>query len=182
MPEKSQSTIIIGMTASRFGFSDMQNRRVDEILDFYADFIGIHGDCKGGDEQFDRKCKTRGKIRWAYPGFPAGRTNDFRWRAWCDCEKIFEPRPFMVRNRHIVEACDLLIGCPQNGSPSSGTNLTIKLAKQLRKNHVVIDRQGLARWLIHDTCLSLPTPLVNPTDRVELRTITVELRTQIGEM
>jgi hypothetical protein len=54
-------------------------------------------------------------------------------RAWAPYSLMQEPKPYLVRNREIVEGVDLLIACPKEPVEvlRSGTWATVRIARRL---------------------------------------------------
>jgi hypothetical protein len=56
-------------------------------------------------------------------------------RSFCESTNILKPKPFLDRNKDIVNSCDILIACPENDIEvlRSGTWSTIRYAKKINK-------------------------------------------------
>lgn len=121
---------------------------LSEELPYKGDWVAHHGDCVGADAQFHRLVRKYDDTAWEaqYPeccrsptphlvivvGHPP--VND-ALRAFCDFDALHDPRPFMERNRAIVEASDLMIAAPHEAGeqPRGGTWGTIRIARSLGK-------------------------------------------------
>lgn len=148
-------TLHIGFTGTRVGMSPAQLRGVmDAILDrIGGGFVAHHGDCVGADAEFHRLCRGQwpGPVRIvAHPGPPSG------WSANCESDQRWVWKPYMVRNRDIVDMIEadgpdsrLMIAAPleREPQPRGGTWATIAMAREaLRRGRlselVVIGRDG----------------------------------------
>ena len=96
-----------------------------------------HGVCIGADEEAH-------KIIRAY--WPDCRiichppSDQRRIARGLHCDVTLPPRPFLVRNRDIVDAVDILVGCPRQEQEviRSGTWATMRYAKKTGKNVILI--------------------------------------------
>ncbi len=96
-----------------------------------------HGDCQGGDEQADAIAVILGIRRIAHPPIARG------LRAYCQCEEIRTPAPYLTRNHTIVVEVDRLIATPDGPSRlRSGTWSTIRYARLRQVPIVIIDVNG----------------------------------------
>jgi hypothetical protein len=123
-------SVKIGFTGSRYGASVKQLDLVAEILDKYKVVEIHHGDCKGFDNQaHDISVVRKYKIIMHPP------TNPY-WRAFKTTgnPKILGEKSYIDRDNDIVDACDILIGCPENPIKDySGTWQTIQYAQVKNK-------------------------------------------------
>lgn len=118
-----------GFTGTQHGMTAEQKRALAEMV---LPFIGYelrHGDCVGADAEADAIARRAGWVRVAHP--PASTSK----RAWCKADVILEPQPYLVRNRDIVRASEILIAAPKGFTEEqrSGTWTTIRYAKSLRR-------------------------------------------------
>lgn len=89
---------------------------------------GHHGDCLNADERFDHWCEVLGIERHVHPGHNA--SNESPMRAWCKAEVVLPSRPYLHRNRDIVDNADLLIACPSGAEVRrSGVWSTVRYAR-----------------------------------------------------
>lgn len=100
-----------------------------------------HGDCIGADEQFHlimAELIGSDKIQIHPPENPSK-------RAWCKSPNIWPEKPYLVRNKLIVDNCDLLIATPAGEEEElrSGTWSTVRYARRLGKPIVLIRPSGL---------------------------------------
>jgi hypothetical protein len=61
-------------------------------------------------------------------------------RAFCKVDETRDPYPYLIRNKHIIMATQLLLACPQVGVEitRSGTWATIRLARRLGAETIFI--------------------------------------------
>jgi hypothetical protein len=128
--------MIIGFTGSRKGMTGDQAAEVTRILLRATE--GHHGDCIGADEQFHDLCLALEIPVVIHP------PEDDTYRAFCQGAKlVMPPRPFLVRNRIIVDTCELLVGAPKDHrQPASlrgqGTWSTIVYARRVGRELRVV--------------------------------------------
>lgn len=92
------------------------------------------GDCVRADEQmYDIACAA-GLYDMIILHPPTNR----RKRAFCFAQRTMRPRPYIMRNHMMVEACDELLAAPAQAKEvvRSGTWATIRHARRLDK-HIV---------------------------------------------
>lgn len=129
--------------------SDAQLRTARSILVALAPCAELHhGDCVGADAQMHRLFDRDGKRIVIHP--PTVQTR----RAWCsDGEehaafRVERARPYLERNRDIVNACDVLIAGPREtfGEPDrGGTWATVRYARSVVRPLVIVRPDGFAR-------------------------------------
>lgn len=99
-----------------------------------------HGDCVGADADAH-------KIVWKYAArsIQVHPPTDDRWRARCIAAVVYQPEPYPVRNRAIVEASEVLIAVPDHPREKArgGTWMTVRIARALGKPIVFIMPDGL---------------------------------------
>lgn len=121
-----------GFTGTRRGMTDAQRKSVfSHILQLSAlrEVVKLHhGQCLGSDEEVLLYAKDIGGI-WtvAHP------SNLKVWTSQVDSDETREPKPTLIRNRDIVDECDLLIACPGEMAEviRSGTWATIRYAREV---------------------------------------------------
>jgi hypothetical protein len=122
---------VVGFTGTRLGMTMEQELGVAALLGHLLPEEVHHGDCLGADADFDRLCRGIDKIKTivVHPGFDSHCSSPAR--AFCHGPKhrVLLSEPYMVRNHHIVESCDLLIATPKEAGWRSrgGTWATIGL-------------------------------------------------------
>ena len=120
----------IGFTGTRSGMTEVQLDTVRSVLwqlRYHPSQPKLHhGDCVGADEQADALAEELDIYRVAHPG-PQPKT-----RAYCEASEIREPRPFLTRNRDIVEETEVLLAAPGTDHEvrRSGTWATVRYARQ----------------------------------------------------
>ncbi len=124
--------MIVGVTGSRF------NRRKDLMRRFriYLSTNPVeevhHGDCTGWDEQCQVIAEFVGVKTVAHPPD----NDDFR--AFTKSAIILPSKPFLDRNKDIVNAVDFLIAAPDGPEKQrSGTWSTVRYAKKVGVKGVV---------------------------------------------
>jgi hypothetical protein len=113
---------VIGFTGTREGLTRAQ----DDVLDEWANLgefgdVNHHGDCVGADAEFDYFARRYGGRVVIHP------PTDPKLRAfcyekdygWADDVTLLPEKPYLERNRDIVDACDLLIACPKQERTSA---------------------------------------------------------------
>ena len=102
-----------------------------------------HGDCIGGDQQFDAICRGRFK-RVAHPPINPEK------RAWCDAEVIMPAKPYLERNTDVAQV-DTLIATPRGYQEytRSGTWSTVRRARKAGARIMLVLPDGTVRWEHH---------------------------------
>ena len=123
--------MIIGFTGTRIGMTKLQQSKVMKLI------VGAdeahHGDCIGADEQFHLLCFTADVPVVLHP------PEDEKLRAFCPGAKRIEPpRPYLMRDRIIVDMCDLLVAAPKEDEEpepgrGQGTWSTVRYARRSGK-------------------------------------------------
>jgi hypothetical protein len=139
-------TIHIGITGSREGCSVTRLRELMDVMSEFAaptyprlipDSVVFHfGDCTGVDFQGFHLAKVLEFQTTAHP--PTNPT----WRAYCDADQVLPEKPYMERNRDIVNAVSTLIvvpSGPEADNPRSGTWATYRMAVKAGVETVVIE-------------------------------------------
>jgi len=136
--------MIVGFTGTQEGMGTTQHQRILHILeDLDGPGMGIveahHGDCIGADAEFHDMALHLGIAIIIHPPDVEDK------RAFCkDSSGDKMPAPYLVRNRAIVDACDLLIAAPSSASEvlRSGTWFTIRYARSRKKPLWIIVPEG----------------------------------------
>ncbi len=137
-----QSKGIVGVTGTRTGLSAFQVAGLQVELESplpTGEMATVlhHGDCVGADAEAHAIARGLGLHIIGHPPLSPA------LRAGCACDELRAPEPYMVRNRHIVEDCERLIGLPD--SPPrlrSGSWATIRMALRLNKPVLVLFPDG----------------------------------------
>ena len=121
----------LGFTGSQGGMDEGQIDRVRDLIGQATELH--HGDCIGSDAQAHVIAMTLGVRTVIHP------PDDGRKRAFCQADEAREPRPYLVRNRNIVDATDALIAAPDGPERRrSGTWATIRYARKIGKPVTII--------------------------------------------
>jgi hypothetical protein len=129
--DRGLDKIIVGFTGTREGMTTYQKNAIRQMMIDVNVLMGHHGDCIGGDEEFDYICHDFELPVHLHP------PDDPRYRAFCmDFYRTEEPRPYLVRNRVIVNSVNLLIAAPKEtfepmAARGQGTWSTIRYARQV---------------------------------------------------
>lgn len=135
--------MIIGFTGTRRGMTHEQRSIVMTLLKKAKE--AHHGDCIGADEQFHDLCRILSVPVVVHP------PEDERLRAFCpNPARIEPPRPYLVRDRIIVDRCDLLIATPKEGyepapQRGQGTWSTVRYARRSGQRFRVVWPEGM-KW------------------------------------
>lgn len=131
----------VGITASRSGLFTLQLARLARALaDLrikHDDFR--HGDCVGGDAEGHEIAVRLGYHTIAHP------PSNPKLRAWTVNNEVLPVEDYLKRNRAIVDASAVLIGCPtkpEKDAPRSGTWATIRYARRVGRAVGVIMPDG----------------------------------------
>lgn len=96
-----------------------------------------HGDCVGADTACHVIAVSLTYRTVVHP--PA----DSFYRGFCPGTEVLQEKPYLDRNKDIVDACDLLIACPQGPEEQrSGTWSTIRYARRQGKPVVIVWPSG----------------------------------------
>lgn len=128
----------IGFTGTHTGMTPAQKNIVRALLFATSGNSFHHGDCVGADAEAHDIAKELG---WFIAGHPPD--ND-KARAFKECDTNWDPKPYLTRNREIVDACELLIATPTELDEQlrSGTWATVRYAKKTHTNTVIIYPPG----------------------------------------
>lgn len=129
---------VVGITATRHGLTDLQSIMLSQALRNLEAHVLHHGDCVGGDHEADVIAQHMKIMRIAHP------PNDPKLRAFCSADVILDEKPYLDRNKDIVNECEVLIALPQTAyeQQRSGTWSTVRYARQINKPHVIIYPDG----------------------------------------
>lgn len=132
---KGGSIMKIGFTGTRKGMSAVQKvevrglvREMFKTLD--TNFQFHHGDCVGADAEFHEIVSDfQPSVIVIHPPINP------RARAFCCSKHIMPEKPYLNRNRDIVDACDVLIAAPKSTREElrSGTWTTVRYARKRGK-------------------------------------------------
>lgn len=99
-----------------------------------------HGDCHGADTIFHwviEYARPEAKLHIHPP-------KDDKKRSYCIGHVVYEMKPYLERNRDIVDSCDVLIACPRTLEEEvrSGTWATVRYARKVGKPIVILWKDG----------------------------------------
>ena len=125
--------LCLAFSGTQLGLSAAQHEALSQFLTQSEPWMleFHHGDCTGADAQAHalvRQICNDVRIVVHPPSNSAK-------RAWCQGGKLLPPKPYLTRNRDIVDACDMLLACPkeQEETLRSGTWATIRYARAVGK-------------------------------------------------
>jgi hypothetical protein len=142
---------VIGFTGSRQGMTPAQKAALRELLEErlpleldHDDASFHHGDCVGADaEAHDIAAALDYLVTVHPPSDPRLRAAVHRTGKWFEGVDVLLPeKPYLERDRDIVDACDELIACPKDASRSGGTWHTVHCARRAGKPVTIIWPDG----------------------------------------
>lgn len=129
----------IGFTGTQKGMNIYQKELFLSILSAVKDETNSfhHGDCIGADKEAHDLVDAR-IDRWLFKGvIVIHPPSDSKKRAFCTTTEIYmrKPKPYIERNKDIVNEIDILIACPKSPKEElrSGTWATIRYARKQGK-------------------------------------------------
>jgi hypothetical protein len=129
----------VGFTGTRQGMTPEQMRTVSQLLDELGYDWAHHGDCVGADADFHVIARSKGMQVMIHP------PSDSKLRARLVGDDIAQEKPYLDRNRDIVNACKVLIATPKEKGWSvqgGGTWYTINYACQQGRETIVVWPDG----------------------------------------
>jgi hypothetical protein len=127
----------IGFTGTREGLTDAQKDKVGDVLSHHFT-SAHHGDCIGADEYFHLICAYIDLHTVVHPP-----EHDVL-RAYCTADEYREPKPYLRRNKDIVDEADWMVACPRSMKEElrSGTWFTVRYARKCKKKLTIIYPDG----------------------------------------
>ena len=125
-----------GFTGTRRGMSAIQKEALIEILDGAGkEGVFAHGDCIGSDEEADKIARYAGLSIDVHP------PTDDKARAFCKSDTKRKPKPYLERNKCVVNVSYILIAAPESLTEEvrSGTWATIRYARKFGIPVVILD-------------------------------------------
>lgn len=136
-----EDVVHVGFTGTRKGMSRGQR---DALLTFLKGanqsrkFLGAvlhHGDCVGADAEANEVADSLGMCTVIHP------PENPKHRAWCEADEYRYRKPYLERNRDIVDECDFLVAAPGGKERRrSGTWATVRYARKQGKQVVILER------------------------------------------
>lgn len=130
--------IVYGFTGTEVGMSNRQ------IAGLRAHLMAAepnsefhHGDCIGADEEAHAIARELGFLIVVHPPLNASK------RAFCTrAYQVLKPKPYLDRNRDVVDACAVLIAAPWSDEEElrSGTWATVRYARKMDKQRLILSR------------------------------------------
>jgi len=133
----------VGFTGSRQGMTIKQEESFINIISKIDIGEFHHGDCIGSDKEAHGIIKENATSVRIFVHPPRNGRN----RAFCKGDFQAPEKNYLVRDKEIVEASDMLIATPCQDSEviRSGTWTTIRYAKKARKKIMIIYPSGIVR-------------------------------------
>lgn len=135
----SRIDLHIGFTGTQQGLTILQFAALERLVIAVAgevdfDVTPHHGDCIGADQAFHTICEDRRqclRIPIIHPPLSTYK------RAFCP-GRVLPPRPYLERNRDIVDQSDWLIAAPDSDKERvrSGTWSTVRYARK-QLHHII---------------------------------------------
>lgn len=129
----------LGFTGTQFGMTAAQRASLRRLLVERHVTVLHHGDCVGADAQAHEVALELGIAVELHP------PSDESRRAYCrGARRVHPARPYLVRNRAIVESTAALVATPRGDFEvrRSGTWTTVRYARHLRARLTVIWPDG----------------------------------------
>lgn len=129
----------LGFTGTREGMTAAQTATLQNLMRGESGEFH-HGDCVGADEEAATIAKSAGLTIIVHP------PTDARMRAYSQFGELRPAKPFLARNKAIVDECDTLIAAPKEVAEQqrSGTWSTVRYARKLGRRIWVIRPDGRA--------------------------------------
>jgi hypothetical protein len=133
--------ILVGFTGTRDGMTFKQKVSFRDVLAEFRSIAGQefhHGDCLGADAQAAWVAKALNYNVVCHP------PSEARLRAFAPSDLVLDPRPYLSRNRDIVDGCAVLIACPKEFGEQhrSGTWSTIRYARSVGRRIILVQPNG----------------------------------------
>jgi len=140
---KTKTFMKIGFTGTQKGMSENQiSQFIKEMSNHYS-YEFHHGDCIGSDRDAHNIASSLMNVEKIVIHPPDNSSK----RAYCKGDEIKPEKPYLERNKDIVDEIDLLIACPKSNKEElrSGTWATIRYAKEQGKKIIIIYPDGERR-------------------------------------
>jgi hypothetical protein len=133
----------IGFSGSQVGLTEDQYNTVFKSLEFLRPTEAHHGRCLGADTRFHQACLDLKIPVVLHPG--CDYNGNSPKSGYCPCpEKILDVKPYLDRNKDIVDSVDLMIACPKGFEEEfrSGTWSTIRYFVKKKKRFYIVFPDG----------------------------------------
>lgn len=129
----------VGFTGTQHGMTYEQRRVVRDEITVLLPAEADHGLCVGSDAEFHDLLRELSPLTEII-GHPP---TDTRKMAKRQCDRLWIAKPYLVRNRDIVDASDRLIATPQGPEElRSGTWSTVRYARKRHKPRLIVWPDG----------------------------------------
>lgn len=130
--------MILGITGSRNGVNKNAIKKFRTFLEKNNITEAHHGDCVGADKEIHDILKERNVRVVIHPP-----TQNIL-RAYCKGDEIKQAKPYLSRNKDIVDETDILVAFPSSHTEEvrSGTWSTIRYAKSKNKAMIIFFPDG----------------------------------------
>lgn len=129
----------LGFTGTQLGMTPAQSLAVFDEVDALFPDEADHGLCIGADKQFHEMLRGLSPSV-SIVGHPPSNQSKM---ADCDCDRLWLPKPYLERNRDIVDASEQLLAAPQGPEEQrSGTWSTVRYARKRGKPVTIIWPDG----------------------------------------
>lgn len=127
----------VGFTGTQVGMSPYQKEKiVERLLEIKAEHDvcrAMHGYCIGADDEFGVMTMNQDFVVVIRPGCDS--SGEMPKMGSSAFDEKYPPELYLVRNRKIVDDCDVLLACPKKMEEElrSGTWATIRYARKIGK-------------------------------------------------
>jgi hypothetical protein len=130
-----EGRLCVGFTGNRYGMTEEQKTVFKAVINGLAPDEFHHGDCVGCDCEAH---KIFVGVKYIHPPIIPDE------RAFCEGDFIDKEKPYLDRNKDIVDCCSILIATPSGVDEyvRSGTWSTIRYARKKKKVIYVIYPDG----------------------------------------
>ena len=127
--------LIVGFTGTRAGISEAQRAMLKRLLPGAVELH--HGDCVGADEEVHALALGLKIPIVIHP------PSDNKLRAFCKNARMMEPRPYLTRNRAIVNVAQIVVATPRTDHEplpgrGQGTWSTVRFARRMGREVIVL--------------------------------------------
>lgn len=128
----------VGITGTHRGATAAQLKTLSEQLQLGGATHLDHGDCIGADSQGHDVARALGLFVTIHPPTKP------RMRAYREGDLLLPEKPYLDRDRDIVDDTALLIGMPETRREQmrSGTWYTIRYARRTHRDYIIIAPDG----------------------------------------